>query len=44
LIDDDEDDEDDFDDDDEEPETWQVGSTVDGPGVPRTGYPRVRIP
>jgi hypothetical protein len=43
LTDDDEDDEDDSDDDDEEPETWQVGSTI-GPGVPRTGYPRVRIP
>jgi hypothetical protein len=44
IDDDDEDDEDDFDDDDEEPEPWQVGSTIDGPGVPRTGYPRVRIP
>jgi len=44
LTDDDEDDEDDVDDDDEEPETWQVGSTVNWPGVPRTGYPCVRIP
>ena len=44
LTDDDEDDEDDVDDDEEEPETWQVGSTVNGSGVPRTGYPCVRIP